>query len=106
MAVSCFGNPKPVLVSATGILPRSQPQIRSKLPGAGETFKIADFYQGRKCSLSLNTKKAGHVLNLFLIFRLCCQFFDTVIQTFQLIRQLAIGGEVFRQDFLVDTLRL
>lgn len=53
----------------------------------------------------LNTKKAGHLLNLFPIFRLCCQFFNTVIQAFQLICQQVIGVEVFSQDFLIDTFR-
>ena len=46
------------------------PQIGGKLLNIGNAFEISSLYQGGKICPCLNTKGAGRVLNLFLIFRL------------------------------------
>lgn len=106
IAVPCFGAPYSVLITAAGILTRSQPQVRGKLPGTAKAFKISNFDQSGKGRQGLNTKETGHGLNIFLIFRLRCQFLNSPIKALQLIRQLVISRKVLRQDFLVETIRL
>lgn len=78
----------------------------SLLPGVGETFKISDFHKGRKCGLSLNAKKTGHMADLFLIGWFCRKFFYLFIKVLQLIHQLVIGRKVFCQGFLIEAFRL
>ena len=106
MSVPGFSNPQFFVFTSTGILSRYKTKIRCELLCCGKTVKIPNFNNNGKCCMCFYTDKTRKFSDRFLIFILCCKFFNPFIQALNLIAQYAVSMKVFIQYFSVDGFRI
>ena len=106
MTVSGFGNSEMVPIITARSLFGCKSDIGSKMQGRGKTFEIANFRKHRQGGHSFDTNKTGQLPDIILISFNRYKLFNTLVESFQLIREKVISQEILMQNLSVQAFRL
>ena len=91
MAVSCFGNTEPVLITAAGILPRNETEICRVMAGVREALEVSGLRDNGKGCLCFDSEEALQLADVFPVCFIFGKLFNPSVNLCQLCCQIVIG---------------